>query len=164
MAPFTNIFHTQHPLSPAGAPPLHPIHFLGQVVDEPHYCGFGHRYTSRRQHHRQQFLAPDFDVRETESAYYLEGEFPGIADKEAVKLEWVDGRTLAIDAEVGKVDLVAEWDGEELKGKGKAVNAGEGKENGEGANGEQEQNGNEEKGPGVRDWLCERRIGHYREW
>lgn len=84
-----------------------------------------------------------------------------------MKLEWVDGRTLAIDAEVRKVDLVAEWDAGELKGKGK-VGEGEGADGafaeGSGEREEAKENGNGgEKGPKIRDWLCERRIGHYRE-
>lgn len=163
MAPFSNIFHTQHPLSQQPHPGQ-PIRFLGQVIDEPHYAS-GHRYTGPRRHHRQTFLAPDFDVRETQSAYYLEGEFPGIADKDSIKLEWVDGRTLAIDAEVKKLDLIGEWDGDELKGKGKVAEEGEGATNGAAANGEHKQEEKEgtPEGPKVRDWLCERRIGHYRE-
>lgn len=58
---------------------------------------------------RRDALAPDFDVRETESAFYLEGELPGVADRGAVRLDWIDRRTLSIDAKIEKVDLEAEW-------------------------------------------------------
>ncbi|OJD35770.1 30 kda heat shock protein [Diplodia corticola] len=58
---------------------------------------------------RRDALAPDFDVRETESAFYLEGELPGVADRGAVRLDWTDRRTLSIDAKIEKVDLEMEW-------------------------------------------------------
>ncbi|KAF2182565.1 HSP20-like chaperone, partial [Zopfia rhizophila CBS 207.26] len=54
--------------------------------------------------------APDFDVRETEWAYFLEGEFPGIKDRDSIRLEWVDYRTLAIETRIPRIDLAEEWE------------------------------------------------------
>jgi HSP20 family molecular chaperone IbpA len=119
-------------------------------------------------------------VRETEAAYFLEGEFPGIADKDSIKLEWVDGRTLAIDAWIVKVDLSHEWgapanvqqhppptaSGErppEQKGETSASGAANGGDATAATASESEakHNGEQHKDPNVREWLCERRIGHY---
>lgn len=164
-----------------------PLRFLGQLIDDPYHPT--HRARSR---HRE-VLAPDFDVRETELAYYLEGEFPGIADNEAIKLEWVDNRTLAIDAKVVKVDLDAEW-GLPLTGmQVKPVPQGEDtvitdapndaresveatqdggplareqelerRKMEEQTQGEAQRKAQQQMTPpAVRDWLAERRVGHY---
>jgi HSP20 family molecular chaperone IbpA len=158
---------------PHGLEPHRPVRFLGQVIDEPHYT------THRRSRHRD-LLAPDFDVRETEGAYFLEGEFPGIADKDSIKLEWVDGRTLSIDARIAKVDLSQEWGvppnvqhapptatGERPpKEKGESSASGAANEGNATAattsvESEPKPDGEHHKGPQVRDWLCERRTGHY---
>jgi len=172
MAPFTNFFHPMQG-HPHGLEPHQPVRFLGQVIDEPHYT------THRRARHRD-LLAPDFDVRETEGAYFLEGEFPGIADKDSIKLEWVDGRTLAIDARIVKVDLSHEWGAPvnvqhppptatgERPPEEKGETSASGAANGgiatvatASAESEPKPDGEHHKGPQVRDWLCERRIGHY---
>jgi len=158
-----------------------------------------HRARSR---HRE-VLAPDFDVRETEGAYFLEGEFPGIRDKEAIKLEWVDRRTLAIDARVRRTELLSEWgpmmsDGasgrcKEGCGKGECEKDDQDQEMDGGSREEMnmETNGEVDGGPcvreaelermkseemarqrerekmgegkewPVREWLAERRVGHY---
>lgn len=54
-------------------------------------------------------LTPLFDIRETKEAYFLEGEFPGISDQKAIKLEWKGKRTLLVEATIPKLDLEAEW-------------------------------------------------------
>ncbi|KAF8247511.1 HSP20-like chaperone, partial [Wilcoxina mikolae CBS 423.85] len=41
-------------------------------------------------------FAPNFDIHETPSAYILEGELPGLADKKAVNIEFTDGQTVVI--------------------------------------------------------------------
>jgi HSP20 family molecular chaperone IbpA len=80
-----------------------PIRMIGQLLNNPHLFG------SRSSSHMSGNFAPDFDLRETNDAYYLEGEFPGIANKDAINIHWVDGRTLVIDADITKVDLSTEW-------------------------------------------------------
>lgn len=52
---------------------------------------------------------PDFDVRETASAYFLEGNFAGIGTTSDIKMEWVGGRTLVIDVHISKMDLKEVW-------------------------------------------------------
>ncbi|KAF2808327.1 HSP20-like chaperone [Mytilinidion resinicola] len=191
MAPFTNLFHggtttttpttafhhTQSAPLAAHQPSHRPLRFLGQLLDAPYP-------PPPRRHPRHDILAPDFDVRETEAAYFLEGEFPGIRDQRAIRLEWVDRRTLAIEARVGRVDLVGEWDldGEREREREKK---GGWKVHGDGCRdvGEMEMEMEEDGGPcvreaelekrklegaqmekgewPVREWLAERRVGHY---
>ncbi|KAK8162589.1 hypothetical protein IWX90DRAFT_487347 [Phyllosticta citrichinensis] len=121
----------------------------------------------RLRNRRRDALAPDFDVRETDSAFYLEGELPGIASTSAIRLHWIDRRTLTIEATVEKVDLEAEWgllrpirgtsvqsssDGDDMVvDKSPAVE------------GVVEANAVEDKPskPVVREWLAERRCGQY---
>src|SRR5436853_7731733 len=45
-------------------------------------------------------VTPFFDVHESKTAYFLDGEFPGISDKNAIVIEKVGPRTLAIEAEL----------------------------------------------------------------
>jgi HSP20 family molecular chaperone IbpA len=61
-------------------------------------------------------LAPFFDVRESKTAYFLEGEFPGISDKNAIFIEKVGPRTLAIETKLSKLNLHDEWRGEARAG------------------------------------------------
>lgn len=59
---------------------------------------------------------PFFDVHENKTAYFLEGEFPGISDKSAIVIEKVGPRTLAIETELPKLNLHDEWRGEARAG------------------------------------------------
>ncbi|GME37508.1 Heat shock protein Hsp20 [Neofusicoccum parvum] len=79
-----------------------------RILKDP-YGAHAHAIQQRLRSRRRDALAPDFDVRETESAFYLEGELPGIADRGAIRLDWIDRRTLSVDAKVEKVDLEVEW-------------------------------------------------------
>jgi HSP20 family protein len=54
-------------------------------------------------------LSPNFDVRETAEAYFLEGEFPGINGAHALKVEWLEGNSLRVTGHIYKTDLEAEW-------------------------------------------------------
>jgi len=58
---------------------------------------------------RHDAYCPDFDLRETAEAYFLEGEFPGISSHEAIKLNWLDGSTLHVEGCICKIDLEKEW-------------------------------------------------------
>ncbi len=53
---------------------------------------------------RHESLVPDFDLRETAYAYYLDGEFPGI-ESDNMKVQWLDGRTLRIEGRITKTDV-----------------------------------------------------------
>jgi HSP20 family protein len=59
--------------------------------------------------HAKHDLCPNFDVRETAAAYFLEGEFPGISGPHAIKVEWLDGNTLRVTGHIYKTDLEADW-------------------------------------------------------
>ncbi|KAF1353100.1 hypothetical protein BDV97DRAFT_345828 [Delphinella strobiligena] len=58
---------------------------------------------------RQKARTPVFDVRETDEAFYFDGEFPGVRSKEDIKPRWINKRTLVIEATLTKVDLEKEW-------------------------------------------------------
>jgi HSP20 family molecular chaperone IbpA len=90
----------------------HPVHMiltssqpalsLDPSNDEP-------QHVARNSHRRPDIATPNFDVHETEIAYFLEGEFPGIADKNAITLEQVGPRTLMIETKLANFDLASEW-------------------------------------------------------
>ncbi|KAJ9630753.1 hypothetical protein H2203_001277 [Taxawa tesnikishii (nom. ined.)] len=74
-----------------------PARLFGHFFEDPyHYLPF---------HHGEHIIHPKFDFRESDEAYFLEGEFPGIAKKEDIQLEWAGERTLVVNATVEKVDL-----------------------------------------------------------
>lgn len=52
--------------------------------------------------------APQTDIRETKSAYYLDIELPGLRDKNDVKLKWTGERSLFIDAAIQREALPEE--------------------------------------------------------
>ena len=53
---------------------------------------------------------PCFDISETDNAYFLDGDFPGVVDKADISLKWTGKRTLVIEADVPKLDYEAMWD------------------------------------------------------
>lgn len=55
------------------------------------------------------FAGPSCDVRVTNDAYFLDGEFPGVRSKEDIILEMVESHTLCISTQVTRVDLAKEW-------------------------------------------------------
>jgi HSP20 family molecular chaperone IbpA len=63
----------------------------------------------RRNHSDDSIYTPDFDLRETSDAYFLDGEFPGIQGRGAIHLQWMDGRTLRVQGTVHKLDIKTEW-------------------------------------------------------
>jgi len=52
---------------------------------------------------------PNFDIRETADAYFLEGEFPGIRDPNSIFIERLGTRGLLVEARSTKLDLEKEW-------------------------------------------------------
>lgn len=60
-------------------------------------------------------LCPNFDVRETNEAYFLEGEFPGVSGPHAVRVEWLDGNSLRVTGHIYKTDLEADWAADRLR-------------------------------------------------
>ncbi|KAK3669150.1 hypothetical protein LTR78_010970 [Recurvomyces mirabilis] len=58
-------------------------------------------------HNAQQ--APSFDISETDSAYLLDGDFPGLCKKSNIRLRWAEKRTLVVKAHVPRPDYKALW-------------------------------------------------------
>jgi len=60
-------------------------------------------------HQREDVFSPSFDVRESDSAFFLEGEFPGVGGKEDIMIEKLGPRTLLVESNVTRFDVEAEW-------------------------------------------------------
>lgn len=145
-----------------------PLHIIGQLINDPWYSSnelrrrfrHGHRDDSREDAH---VVAPDFDVRESQEYYFLEGELPGVSDKADVRIEWVGRRTLLVEADVRKVNEEEEW-GVNLapyspNPTGAAdIEAGQGGER-EDEKGRHRHEHRRYAGEGVRFWLNERHAG-----
>jgi HSP20 family molecular chaperone IbpA len=102
MTPFVNLTHPIHTnIFESGQG----FKFISQLIDDPWYSS----HIQRRFHHKETLTTPDFDVRETADTYFLEGNFAGIVSTNDIKMEWVGGRTLVIDAKVPKLDLKEAW-------------------------------------------------------
>ena len=56
--------------------------------------------TPRNRNRTNQAFTPRFDVCETEDAYYLEGDLPGVSDKKTIGIEFSDERTLLVRGKV----------------------------------------------------------------
>jgi len=115
---FSNPFHPPHiNLSDGKTRPIHSIHTIGQLINDPWYTidelkrRHDANVPSHGGHHHGESLmfAPNFDVRESANYYFLEGEFPGIANKSDIHIEWVGHQTLVIEAKVAPLDEEAEW-------------------------------------------------------
>ena len=104
-----NIVHPLHTSLTSGT--NRPMHIIGQLVNDPWFTNHELRLRSGSHHDNrgEPLLAPDFDVRESDGYYFLEGEFAGIASKDDLNVEWVGRRTLLIEATINKVDEEAEW-------------------------------------------------------
>lgn len=81
-----------------------PIELFNDDPIEPKTIFRGHRDTKHGS------FIPDFDLRETADAYYLEGEFPGISGRESINLKWINGSTLHIHSHIDRVEIGDEWD------------------------------------------------------
>lgn len=90
----------------------HPVNMLitssyPSLSRHPYYDAPQH--VARNSDRHPDLATPSFDVHETEMAYFLEGEFPGIADKTAITLEQVGPQTLMIETKLANFDLASEW-------------------------------------------------------
>jgi HSP20 family molecular chaperone IbpA len=98
-------------------------------------------------------FAPKFDVREAKEAYYLDGELPGIAQKE-IDIEFTDPQTMVVKGRVER-EYASDIQPEGPEGKGKKVQDGE---KGVTKKGEEEE---EEEGGRHSYWVSERSVGEF---
>jgi HSP20 family molecular chaperone IbpA len=97
MATLNCILHPHHVSlmrTPFTLPSL--FHSFEDRVD-PYY-----EYDSARSH--KGLGRPRFNVIETESAYLLDGEFPGIGDKTSITVEWLQNQVLIIRGIISPAD------------------------------------------------------------
>jgi len=89
--PAVHPFHHKRPQADFGFNPL--LEILSAVESE---------VTSAQQQakRRRTVINPNFDIRETEGAFLLEGELPGVSDREAIEIEFVDAQTLVVRGEI----------------------------------------------------------------
>lgn len=95
--------HRLHVMVGAHIPPARPF---GLHLDDPFYDGTNDpRRTGDHHHSHHDVVAPRFDVEETDDSYFLQGEFPGVTDKDEITLERCGPRTLAVMAHMPKFDI-----------------------------------------------------------
>jgi HSP20 family molecular chaperone IbpA len=113
---FKSIFHPSH-VTVGAHPPGHRPSFQSflEYLSDPYLVPSTHKDAQwPMQGHSQgdshiKVSSPNFDIRETDDAYYLEGEFPGVRDQNAIFIERLGSRALLIEARATKLDLKQEW-------------------------------------------------------
>ena len=73
-----------------------------RTIEDPYY-------NKDSQYHHENVLSPTFDVRESDSAFFLEGEFPGVGRKEDISIEKLGPRTVLVESNAARFDIKAEW-------------------------------------------------------
>jgi HSP20 family molecular chaperone IbpA len=132
---------------------------VGQFIKEPQSL----LDAKRMARHATSF--PDFDLRETASAHFLDGELPGVQSITDIKLKWNDTRTLFVAGKIRRVDLAKEWgtgDGTiaENKEGGGPYKTEKGNEiAASGYHDGNETDGSQDNVPSIQTWLHERRTG-----
>jgi HSP20 family molecular chaperone IbpA len=71
-------------------------------IEDPNYNKYSHHYDGH-------VFPPSFDVRESDSAFFLEGDFPGVGRKEDITIEKLGPRTLIVESKVTRFNINAEW-------------------------------------------------------
>ncbi|KAL7275010.1 hypothetical protein RUND412_002074 [Rhizina undulata] len=92
---------------------------LFHILDELSTVPSAHQNAQRRA------FSPNFDVHETSHAYILEGELPGIEDKNKINIEFTDPQTLLVRGRIER--SYTHEEGGETKKEGEAKKEGEGK-------------------------------------
>lgn len=64
--------------------------------------------TQQQTKRRKTVINPNFDIRETEHAFLLEGELPGVSNKDAIEIQFSDAQTLVIKGEIKRKVLSTE--------------------------------------------------------
>ncbi len=95
---------------------LHPTHVtlsdqqpslrsLVHTIQDPYYNSNIQPFVK---HHN--VVSPLFDVRETDNAFFLEGEFPGVSGKDEILIEKLGPRTLLVESKRERYDLEKGWE------------------------------------------------------
>jgi HSP20 family molecular chaperone IbpA len=113
MAPafhLNTFLHPSHVTVGAQGPGHRPS--LRSVIDylgDPYFTSAKDMHQGLRDSYNEHVFLPNFDIRETADAYYLEGEFPGVRDRDSIFIEHLGSRGLLIEARSKKLDLSREW-------------------------------------------------------
>ncbi|RFU27773.1 hypothetical protein B7463_g8558, partial [Scytalidium lignicola] len=106
MAPLDQLLYTQPVIRPVHVTLTEPhpnFRTLVRTLEDPYYK---HNYFQVKRH---DVISPAFDVRETDGFFFLEGEFPGVSNKEEILIQQLGSRTLLVETKVERFDLEKEW-------------------------------------------------------
>ncbi|KAH0840661.1 hypothetical protein FOPE_05958 [Fonsecaea pedrosoi] len=78
---------------------------LDSVFNQKHH----RRHSQGQSVYEEDVVFPNFTVRETAEAYFLEGDFPGIHNPNDIRIERLGSQGLHIEAHVPELDLYHEW-------------------------------------------------------
>ncbi|KAI5838157.1 HSP20-like chaperone [Morchella snyderi] len=101
-------------------------------------------------------FAPNFDIHETDSAYVLEGELPGLDDKSKLNIEFTDDKTLLIRGKIEKSVTRSSPDTEAADGE-KKKDSQVAKQTDD----SQKQVSKQSEGQQLRYWVSERTVGEF---
>src|SRR3954468_8715287 len=113
MAPAFHLNTFLHPSHiTVGAPGSNHRPSLRSVIDylgDPYFSSTKDIHQGIRDSYNEHVFLPNFDIRETADAYYLEGEFPSVRDRDSIFIEHLGPRGILIEARTKKLDLSQEW-------------------------------------------------------
>jgi HSP20 family molecular chaperone IbpA len=110
MAPAFHLNTFLHPSHVTVGPSHRPS--LRSVIDylgDPYLTSGKDIHQGLRSSDNEHVFLPNFDIRETADAYYLEGEFPSVCDRDSIFIEHLGSRGILIEARSKKLDLSREW-------------------------------------------------------
>src|SRR3954453_4183915 len=113
MAPafrLNTLLHPSHVTVGAHGPGHRPsIRSIMDYLGDPYFAQAKDGHQDPNNPDSDHIFFPDFDIRETADAYYLEGDFPGVHDRDSIFIEHLGSRGLLIEARTKKLDLSQEW-------------------------------------------------------
>ncbi|KAF3939381.1 hypothetical protein ABW19_dt0208556 [Dactylella cylindrospora] len=140
---------------------------LTRIFDELESSALSHQNHPFFRHQNLNFnsFSPSFDVKETKDSYILDGELPGISDKSALDLSFVDANTLVIKGRIernnesGRPEAAGKEGGENTHYHSPTV-----EEEGSSSTEVTKTSGNTEVGPAQESdkyWVRERYVGEF---
>jgi HSP20 family protein len=160
--PFFPRFHYPQTSSSSSGYPIFPTDIL-RMLDDFENTGSDPGHGGNHNRSRRAF-SPNFDVHETEHAYILEGELPGLDDKKNVNLEFTDDKTLMVSGRIERSWSSGTPPSKAVEGASeqKKIDSGEkteekAKDQAEGAENKKEQ----QKKSDVKYWVSERSVGEF---